>query len=119
MELFKFTVSILTGQPLNMYYNSSIAFGFSLINDIDEEVLRLAMKPVESDNQFDSKTPNISHSSALWMIFNIGNCQPIDLLYSITTLKQALGKKYQKFFLIWSLGMLSLLLLIYHPRIIG
>ena len=99
MALFKFTDAILSGQPIDIYNHGQMTRDFTYIDDIVEGVVRLAMKPAESDEQFDAKTPDAGRSSAPWMIFNIGNGQQSPLMDYITALEQALGKEAQKNFL--------------------
>ena len=99
MALFKFTDAILSGRPIDIYNHGQMIRDFTYIDDIVEGVVRLAMKPVESDKQFDAKNPDAGRSSAPWRIFNIGNGQPTPLMDYITALEQALGKEAQKNFL--------------------
>ena len=99
MALFKFTDAILTGRPIDIYNHGQMTRDFTFIDDIVEGIARLAMKPAQSDKQFDAKIPDAGRSSAPWMIFNIGNGQPTPLMKYITALEQVLGKKAQKNFL--------------------
>jgi len=99
MALFKFTDAILSGRPIDIYNHGQMIRDFTYIDDIVEGVVRLAMKPAESDKQFDAKNPDAGRSSAPWRIFNIGNGQPTPLMDYITALEQALGKEAQKNFL--------------------
>ncbi len=99
MALFKFTDAILSGRPIDIYNHGQMTRDFTYIDDIVEGVVRLAMKPAESDKQFDARIPDAGRSSAPWMIFNIGNGQPIPLMDYITALEQVLGKEAQKNFL--------------------
>jgi len=99
MALFKFTDAILSGRPIDIYNHGQMIRDFTYIDDIVEGVVRLAMKPAESDKQFDAKNPDAGGSSAPWRVFNIGNGQPTPLMDYITALEQALGKEAQKNFL--------------------
>jgi len=99
MALFKFTNAILSGQPIDVYNHGQMKRDFTFIDDIVEGIVRLAMKPAESNEEFDAKTPDAGSSSAPWKIFNIGNAQPTELMDYISALEQALGKKAQKNFL--------------------
>ena len=99
MALFKFTDAILSGQPIDIYNHGQMTRDFTYIDDIVEGVVRLAIKPAQADAGFDAEAPDAGHSSAPWMIFNIGNGQPTPLMDYITALEQALGKKAQKNFL--------------------
>jgi UDP-glucuronate 4-epimerase len=99
MALFKFTDAILSGQPIDIYNHGQMTRDFTYIDDIVEGVVRLAMKPAQSDAKFEGLNPDAGRSSAPWRIFNIGNGQPTPLLDYITALEQALGIEAQKNFL--------------------
>ena len=99
MALFKFTDAILSGRPVDIYNHGQMTRDFTFIDDIVEGVVRLATRPAQGDKLFDAKTPDAGRSSAPWMIFNIGNDQPTELMKYITALEQALGKEAQKNFL--------------------
>ena len=99
MALFKFTDAILSGRPIDMYNHGQMTRDFTYIDDIVEGVVRLAMKPAQSDAKFEGLNPDAGRSSAPWRIFNIGNGQPTPLLDYITALEQALGIEAQKNFL--------------------
>ena len=99
MALFKFTDSILSGRPIDIYNHGRMIRDFTFIDDVVEGVVRLAMKPAKVDARFDAKIPDAGRSSAPWMIFNIGNGQPTSLMDYITALEQALGKEAQKNFM--------------------
>ena len=99
MALFKFTDAILSGRLIDIYNHGQMTRDFTYVDDIVEGVVRLAMKPAESEKQFDARVPDAGRSSAPWLIFNIGNSQPTPLMDYITALEQALGKEAQKNFL--------------------
>ena len=63
MALFKFTDAILSGRPIDIYNHGEMTRDFTYIDDIVEGVVRLAMKPAESDKQFDAKSPDAGRSS--------------------------------------------------------
>ena len=99
MALFKFTDAILSGQPIDIYNHGHMTRDFTYIDDIVEGVVRLAMRPAQSDAKFEALNPDAGRSSAPWLIFNIGNGQPTPLLDYITALEQALGIEARKNFL--------------------
>jgi len=96
MAFFKFTDAILSGKPIDVFNKGDMVRDFTFIEDIVEGVVRVAMKPAEVDDDFDFNRPDAGRSSAPWMIFNIGNGQPIPLMSYITTLEEALGKQAHK-----------------------
>ena len=99
MALFSFAEAILAGKAIDVYNHGQMIRDFTFIDDVVEGVVRLAMKPARGDAHFDTKTPDAGRSSAPWMIFNIGNGQPVHLIDYIIALEQALGKEAQKNFL--------------------
>ena len=99
MALFKFTQATLAGQPIDIYNHGRMMRDFTYIDDIVEGVVRVAMKPAQSDAKFDAEIPDSGRSSAPWMIFNIGNGQPTPLMEFINAVEQVLAKEAQKNFL--------------------
>lgn len=79
MAYYKFTKSILAGEPIDVYNNGELLRDFTFIDDIVEGVRNLVFKVPE-------KTPSYD-------IYNIGNENPIKLMEFIRTLEKLLGKK--------------------------
>ena len=86
MAYFSFTQKLLKGAPIQVFAEVKLTRDFTYIDDIVEGVVRLLFKP--------SAEGGVPHA-----VYNIGNDQPVSVLYFIETLEQALGVKAEKEFL--------------------
>ncbi len=99
MALFKFTKGILEGTPIDIYNNGEMRRDFTYIDDIVEGVVRVLDKIPQPNPEWSSEGPDPSTSPAPYRLYNIGNNNPVELMYYIETLEAALGKTAQKNFL--------------------
>jgi len=93
MALFLFTKAILEGKPINVFNEGKMKRDFTYIDDIVEGVVRIIDKIPEPDPKWNSDAPDPSSSRTPYKIFNIGNNQPLELMYFIETIEKHLGKK--------------------------
>lgn len=93
MAYFKFTTAILKGQPIEVYNHGKMQRDFTYIDDIVEGVSRILDHTPSANLTWSGKTPDPSTSPAPYRLYNIGNNQPVELMYFIQTIEQALGKK--------------------------
>jgi len=99
MALQKFTRAILSGKKIQVYNYGKHRRDFTYIDDIVEGVVRVLDKPAASNPEWNGSHPDSGSSSAPWLVFNIGNNNPVDLMDYIEALENALGKKAEKIFL--------------------
>jgi len=99
MALQKFTRAILSGKKIQVYNYGKHRRDFTYIDDIVEGVVRVLDKPAASNPEWNGSHPDSGSSSAPWLVFNIGNNSPVDLMDYIEALENALGKKAEKIFL--------------------
>ncbi len=99
MALFIFTRKILAGEPIDVYNHGRHKRDFTYIDDIVEGVIRTLDKVAEPNPQWDSDRPDSASSRAPYRLYNIGNNQPVELMYFIETLEKALGREAKKNFL--------------------
>jgi UDP-glucuronate 4-epimerase len=99
MALFKFTRSILAGEPIEIYNNGHHARDFTYIDDVVEGVLRTTDRIASSNPAWDSAHPDPATSSAPYRIYNIGSHSPVDLMHFIGVLEKNLGREAKKIFL--------------------
>ena len=79
MAIFSFTKAILEGRPIDVFNYGKMQRDFTYVDDIVEGVVRvLDAKPGE--------TPP-------YMLYNIGNNQPVELMRFIDILENCLGRK--------------------------
>lgn len=65
---------------------------FTYIDDIVTGVIDCADKPATVDPSFDTAAPDSATSWAPHRLFNIGNSEPVELIYFIDQLEQALSR---------------------------
>ena len=99
MALQKFTRAILSGKKIQVYNYGKHRRDFTYIDDIVEGVVRVLDKPATSNPEWSGNHPDSGSSIAPWLVFNIGNNNPVDLMDYIEALENALGKKAEKIFL--------------------
>ncbi len=99
MALQKFTRAILSGKKIQVFNYGKHRRDFTYIDDIVEGVVRVLDKPATSNPEWSGNHPDAGSSIAPWLIFNIGNNNPVDLMDYIEALENALGKKAEKIFL--------------------
>ncbi len=99
MALFKFTRSILRGEPIEVYNFGKHKRDFTYIDDIVEGVVRTLDRLAEPNPQWQSDHPDPGTSSAPYRIYNIGNQEPVELMRFIEVLERALGKTAEKIYL--------------------
>ena len=93
MALFKFTKSIISGKPIQVYNYGDMTRDFTYVDDVIESIYRLLGKPACIDKNFDKKNPNPSTSWAPHMIFNVGNSHPTKLISFINMIETELNLK--------------------------
>jgi UDP-glucuronate 4-epimerase len=99
MALFLFTKAILEGRPIDVFNHGRMRRDFTFIDDIVEGVVRVADRTAQTNLEWSSETPDPATSSAPYALYNIGNNQPVALMYLIETLEQALGRAAEKNYL--------------------
>lgn len=99
MALFKFTKSILAGEPIQLFNHGKHLRDFTYIDDIVEGIIRVLDKPATPNLEWNSIHPDPSSSKDPWRVYNIGNNDPVELLDYVQALEDALGKKAEKQFL--------------------
>ena len=90
MAYFLFADKIMKGEPIQVFNHGKMRRDFTYIDDIVEGVFRVMNNPPKPKPDWSG---NPSESSAPYRIYNIGNNQPVELLYFIEVLENALGKK--------------------------
>ena len=95
MALFKFTKSILAGEPIEVFNFGEHRRDFTYIDDIVDGLLRVIENIPDSNSDWDGITPDPATSLAPWRIYNIGNNDPVNLMDFIETLGEALGRKVE------------------------
>ena len=94
MAMWIFTKAILSGQPIDVFNYGKMKRDFTFVDDIVEGVMRT--NDTIPTAQSISASADDSETSAPYRVYNIGNNQPVELMYLIETLEAALGRKAEK-----------------------
>ena len=96
MALFLFTKAILEGRPIDVFNHGKMRRDFTYIDDIVEGVVRVTDHIPQGNPDWTGDAPDPGTSKAPYKIYNIGNNQPVELMYLIETLEKSLGKTAEK-----------------------
>ena len=96
MALFMFTRAMLAGQPIDVYNHGRMQRDFTYIDDIAEGVVRVADRVPVPNPAWSGDAPDPGTSLAPFKIYNIGNHQPVELMYFIEVLEKCLGRQAEK-----------------------
>jgi UDP-glucuronate 4-epimerase len=91
MALFIFTKAILEGKAIDIYNYGNMMRDFTYVDDIVEGITRLVPTIPKPNADWDGMKPDPASSFAPYRIYNIGNNQPVQLLYFIETIERKLG----------------------------
>lgn len=96
MSPFLFTRAILEGKPLKVFNYGKHKRDFTYIDDIVQGVVKsLNMIPTPNP-EWSGLVPDPATSKAPWRLYNIGNSEPVELLYYIECIEKSLGKTTEK-----------------------
>ena len=93
MALFKFTRSILAGEPIDVFNYGNHRRDFTYIDDIVEGVVQTLDKIAAPNGEWSGDQPDPGTSRAPYRLYNIGNNEPVELLRFIRVLEECLGRK--------------------------
>jgi len=96
MALFLFTRAILAGEPIDVFNYGKMRRDFTYIDDIVEGVVRTLDHTATSNSHWSGATPDPGTSAEPYRLYNIGNNNPVELMYLIEVLEEKLGVKAQK-----------------------
>lgn len=96
MALFIFSKAILEGKPIDVFNYGKMRRDFTYIDDIVEGVVRTLDNTAQPNPDWTGDAPDPCTSSAPYRLYNIGNNQPVELMYLIQTLEKALGRSAEK-----------------------
>lgn len=82
MAIFKFTKSILAGEPIDLYNHGRMRRDFTFVDDVVAGVIQAARRCMTT------VTPELSQAAHL---YNIGSNRPVELYELVSTLETCLG----------------------------
>ena len=93
MSPFQFVSKILGGQPIQVFNHGHHRRDFTYVDDIVEGIVRVMALPSRGNPAWDSQHPDPATSTAPYVIYNLGNGHPENLLDYIQAIEDACGKK--------------------------
>ena len=96
MAIYKFTEAIIAGRPIKVYNHGQMRRDFTYVDDIAEGVVRVVDRVAQPDAAWSAECPDPSSSNAPYKIYNIGNNQPVGLMYLIEIIEKCVGKVAEK-----------------------
>jgi UDP-glucuronate 4-epimerase len=94
MAMWMFTKAILAGKPIDVFNHGRMKRDFTFVDDIVEGVIRTS-DTIPMAQAVASDADECS-TAAPYRVYNIGNNQPVELMYLIETLESSLGHKAEK-----------------------
>ncbi len=92
MAMWLFTSAIMDGTPLKLFNGGRLLRDFTYIDDVTEAVVRLINCPPEPNPSWSGEAPDPATSYAPWRLYNVGNCQPVEVVELVRLLEQAVGR---------------------------
>ena len=96
MAMFLFAKAILAGEPIQVFNYGKMKRDFTYIDDIVEGVVRTLDHTATANSEWSGAQPDPGTSAAPYRLYNIGNNNPVELMYLIETLEKTLGKTAEK-----------------------
>ena len=96
MSPILFAKAITEGKPLKVFNYGKHRRDFTYIDDIVQGVVRTLDNVAQSNPEWSGLNPDPATSKAPWRIYNIGNSQPVELLYYIECIEKSLEKTTEK-----------------------
>ena len=90
-----FTRKILAGEALDVFNYGHHRRDFTYIDDIVRGVVACCDQAATANPDWNAEQPDAASSMVPWRIYNIGNNQPVELLYYIQVIEQHTGCKAQ------------------------
>ncbi|RLS54530.1 MAG: NAD-dependent epimerase [Planctomycetota bacterium] len=91
MALFLFTKAILEGRPIDVFNHGKMRRDFTYVDDIVEGVIRTSDHTAQPNPNWTGADPDPGTGGGPYRVYNIGNNEPVELMYLIETLEKCLG----------------------------
>lgn len=98
MALFIFTKKILADETIDIFNEGKMIRDFTYVDDITEGVLKVMNNIPKANENWDDSN-GASTSFAPYSLYNIGNNDPVELMYFIEEIERNLGKIAKKNYL--------------------
>ncbi|WP_286392879.1 NAD-dependent epimerase [Pseudanabaena mucicola] len=94
-----FTKAILAGEPINIFNYGKMQRDFTYIDDIVIGLIQVVKNVPQLSQGLIKNDSQSGHNNTPYRVYNIGNNQPVELMYFIEILENCLGVKANKIFL--------------------
>ena len=96
MAMFLFAKAILAGEPIDVFNYGKMKRDFTYIDDIVEGVVRTLDHTALPNSSWSGDQPDPGTSAAPYRLYNIGNNNPVELMYLIEVMEKSLGRVAEK-----------------------
>jgi len=96
MAMFLFAKAMLAGKPIDVFNHGKMKRDFTYIDDIVEGVVRTSDHVATANSSWNSDSPDPGTSRLPYRVYNIGNNNPVELMYLIEVMEKTLGVKATK-----------------------
>lgn len=96
MAMFIFTKTIIEGGTIDVFNHGQMRRDFTYINDIIDGIMKVIVRIPQGNPDWSGDNPDPSTSKAPYKLYNIGNNQPVQLMYMIELLEKCLDRKVEK-----------------------
>jgi UDP-glucuronate 4-epimerase len=96
MALFKFTRSMLAGEPIDVFNYGNHRRDFTYVEDIVEGIVRVLDNVAQTNPDWTGDTPDPQSSNSPYRLYNIGSNNPVELMRYIELLEETLGIEAKK-----------------------
>ncbi|PKL15292.1 MAG: capsular biosynthesis protein CpsI [Spirochaetae bacterium HGW-Spirochaetae-5] len=93
MAYYSFTRAIFEDKPMDVFNYGRMKRDFTYIDDIVDGVMRVLPKIPVPNPKWNGADPDPGTSYAPYRLYNIGNNNPVELMFVINILEQCIGKK--------------------------
>jgi UDP-glucuronate 4-epimerase len=93
MAYFSFTRAIIEDKPMDVFNYGRMKRDFTYIDDIVDGVMRVLPQIPVPNQKWNGDNPDPGTSYAPHRLYNIGNNNPVELMFVINILEQCIGKK--------------------------
>lgn len=93
MAMWLFASAIMAGKPIKLFNHGRMQRDFTYVDDVVESIVRLVDRPAQGDPNYSGDAPDPARSSAPWRVYNIGNNNPVEVMYVVSLLEKLIGKK--------------------------
>ena len=92
MAMWLFTAAIMDGTPLKLFNNGRLRRDFTYIDDVTEAIIRLIKHPPQPNPAWSGDAPDPATSHAPWLLYNVGNSRPVEVIELVQLIEQAVGR---------------------------